>query len=41
MAKKNSGLGRGLDALFLDNSLDEETTTPDEDRIMKLKISLG
>ena len=40
MAKKNSGLGRGLDALFLDNSLDEETTTPDEDRIMKLKISL-
>ena len=40
MAKKNSGLGRGLDALFLDNSLAEETITPDEDRILKLKISL-
>ena len=40
MAKKNSGLGRGLDALFLDNSLAEETNIPDEDRILKLKISL-
>ena len=24
MAKKNGGLGRGLDAIFLDNSLDNE-----------------
>ena len=40
MAKKNSGLGRGLDAIFLDNSLAEETTPVDEDRILKLKISL-
>ena len=39
MAKKNSGLGRGLDAIFLDNSLSEETTH-DEDKIHKLKISL-
>lgn len=40
MAKKNSGLGRGLDAIFLDNSLAEETQVVDEDRILKLKISL-
>ena len=40
MAKKNSGLGRGLDALFLDNSIEEETLPADEDRILKLKISL-
>lgn len=40
MAKKNSGLGRGLDAIFLDNSLAEETSVNDEDRILKLKISL-
>lgn len=39
MAKKNSGLGRGLDAIFLDNSLSEEVTH-DEDKIHKLKISL-
>lgn len=38
MAKKNSGLGRGLDAIFLDNSLNEETVHG-EDRISKLKIS--
>ena len=24
MAKKNSGLGRGLDAIFLDNAINEE-----------------
>ena len=24
MAKKNSGLGRGLDAIFLDNFIEEE-----------------
>ena len=39
MAKKNSGLGRGLDAIFLDNSLTEETHH-EEDRISKLRISL-
>ena len=39
MAKKNSGLGRGLDAIFLDNSLIEETSHS-EDSISKLKISL-
>ena len=39
MAKKNSGLGRGLDAIFLDNSLTEETVHSDE-KITKLKISL-
>ena len=39
MAKKNSGLGRGLDAIFLDNSLAEESVHS-EDRISKLKISL-
>jgi ParB family chromosome partitioning protein len=40
MAKKNSGLGRGLDAIFLDNSLADETTVSNEDRVLKLKISL-
>nr|MBE6544508.1 ParB/RepB/Spo0J family partition protein [Oscillospiraceae bacterium] len=39
MAKKNSGLGRGLDAIFLDNSLAEESSHS-EDKISKLKISL-
>lgn len=39
MAKKNSGLGRGLDAIFLDNSLAEESSHG-EDKISKLKISL-
>ena len=39
MAKKNSGLGRGLDAIFLDNSLAEENQHS-EDKISKLKISL-
>ena len=39
MAKKNSGLGRGLDAIFLDNSLAEESAH-NEDKISKLKISL-
>ncbi len=39
MAKKNSGLGRGLDAIFLDNALAEESR-PDGDRISHLKISL-
>lgn len=39
MAKKNSGLGRGLDAIFLDNSLAEEKVQGEE-AISKLKISL-
>ena len=39
MAKKNSGLGRGLDAIFLDNSLAEEKNHSEE-TISKLKISL-
>ena len=39
MAKKNSGLGRGLDAIFLDNTLAEESVH-NEDRISKLRISL-
>lgn len=39
MAKKNSGLGRGLDAIFLDNSLAEEKNHSEE-AISKLKISL-
>ena len=38
MAKKNSGLGRGLDAIFLDNALDE-STNHDENTISHLKIS--
>ena len=40
MAKKISGLGRGLDAIFLENSLAEDSIPADEDRILKLKISL-
>lgn len=39
MAKKNSGLGRGLDAIFLDNSITEENVHSEES-ISKLKISL-
>lgn len=39
MAKRNSGLGRGLDALFLDNSLVEENTQSGEG-VSKIKISL-
>ncbi len=38
MAKKNSGLGRGLDAIFLDNAL-EEREGPGENTITRLKIS--
>ncbi len=36
--KKNSGLGRGLDAIFLDNSIEE--SAPDENRIQQLRLSL-
>ena len=39
MAKKNSGLGRGLDAIFLDNSLLDDNVGG-EDKISSLKISL-
>ena len=39
MAKKNSGLGRGLDAIFLDNSISHEEQH-NEDSITKLKISM-
>ena len=37
--KKNSGLGRGLDAIFLDNTLENDTQNS-ENRISKLTISL-
>ena len=39
MAKRSSGLGRGLDAIFLDNTL-VENTTDKENTISTLKISL-
>lgn len=39
MAKKNSGLGRGLDAIFLDNSRVTESEHK-EDSITRLKISM-
>ncbi|MBE6634612.1 MAG: ParB/RepB/Spo0J family partition protein [Ruminococcaceae bacterium] len=38
MRKKNSGLGRGLDAIFLDNSLDKEKTG--ENIITVIKLSM-
>ncbi len=38
MRKKNAGLGRGLDAIFLDNSLEE--TTSGENIITILKLSM-
>ena len=39
MRKKNSGLGRGLDAIFLDNSL-EDNTSNGENSITKIKLSM-
>ncbi len=39
MAKRSSGLGRGLDAIFLDNTL-VENTADKENKISTLKISL-
>ncbi len=39
MAKKNSGLGRGLDAIFLENTIND-STADGEGKISKLKISL-
>lgn len=38
MAKKTGGLGRGLDAIFLDNTREEETAHS-EDSIVRLKLS--
>ena len=38
MAKKNGGLGRGLDAIFLDNARDD-IETKDENKIHSLRIS--
>ena len=40
MAKKNSGLGRGLDAIFLDNFIEEEEKQAVEGGISTIKISL-
>ena len=39
MAKKNSGLGRGLDAIFLDNTL-EESVASGENTITMLSLSI-
>ena len=39
MAKRSSGLGRGLDAIFLDNTI-VENTQDKENTISLLKISL-
>ena len=39
MAKKNGGLGRGLDAIFLDNALNEQKINT-EGQISTLKISM-
>lgn len=39
LAKKNAGLGRGLDAIFLENTL-SESNEEKEGKISKLKISL-
>ena len=39
MARRSSGLGRGLDAIFLDNSI-VESTTDKEKSVSTLKISL-
>ena len=39
MAKRSSGLGRGLDAIFLDNTL-MDNTSDKENKISTLKISL-
>ena len=39
MARRSSGLGRGLDAIFLDNTIAENTTSK-ENTINTLKISL-
>lgn len=38
MARKFNGLGRGLDAIFLDNALDEEASK--ENRVTAIKLSM-
>ena len=38
MARKFNGLGRGLDAIFLDNSIDEEVST--ENKVTAIKLSM-
>ena len=38
MAKKNGGLGRGLDAIFLDNTREVETVHSEES-IVRLRLS--
>ncbi|MBR3805896.1 MAG: ParB/RepB/Spo0J family partition protein [Clostridia bacterium] len=40
MAKKNSGLGRGLDAIFLDNFIEEDENKSSDSGISTLKVSL-
>ncbi len=40
MAKKNSGLGRGLDAIFLDNFIEDDEKKVAEGGVSTLKISL-
>ena len=39
MARKFNGLGRGLDAIFLDNSIEEEETHG-ENKVSKIKLSM-
>ena len=38
MARKFNGLGRGLDAIFLDNSIEEETHG--ENKVSQIKLSM-
>ncbi len=40
MAKKNSGLGRGLDAIFLDNFMEDDEKKTADGGVTSLKISL-
>ncbi|MBO5009706.1 MAG: ParB/RepB/Spo0J family partition protein [Clostridia bacterium] len=40
MAKKNSGLGRGLDAIFLDNFIEEDENKSSDSGISTIKVSL-
>ena len=40
MAKKNSGLGRGLDAIFLDNFIEDEKREEASNGVSSLKISM-
>ena len=38
--RKNSGIGRGLDAIFFENSLDNEYSQNKENQISNIRISL-